>query len=76
MAVSVAPAAVAVAGAGEGERVLGELDDGGQVGIVEGVDPPGLDGTSADLGVQDESPRVSWRLGYLEPAPVGTGVST
>ena len=23
-----------------------------------------------------ESPRVSWRLGYLEPAPVGTGVST
>lgn len=21
-----------------------------------------------------ESPRVSWRLGYLEPAPVGTGV--
>jgi len=23
-----------------------------------------------------ESPRVSWRLGYLEPAPVGTGAST
>ncbi len=23
-----------------------------------------------------ESPRVSWRLGYLEPAPVGTGFST
>ena len=22
-----------------------------------------------------ESPRVSWRLDYLEPAPVGTGVS-
>ncbi|WP_157953277.1 hypothetical protein [Nocardioides allogilvus] len=23
---------------------------------------------------QSESPRVSWRLGYLEPAPIGTGV--
>jgi hypothetical protein len=22
-----------------------------------------------------ESPRVSWRLDYLEPAPIGTGVS-
>jgi len=22
-----------------------------------------------------ESPRVPWRLGYLEPAPIGTGVS-
>ena len=20
----------------------------------------------------DEAPRVSWRLGYLEPAPIGT----
>jgi S-DNA-T family DNA segregation ATPase FtsK/SpoIIIE len=25
--------------------------------------------------LQSESPRVSWRLGYLEPAPAGTGVS-
>ena len=33
------------------------------------VDPtPIRDGTG-------ESPRVSWRLGYLVPAPVGTGVS-
>ena len=28
-----------------------------------------------ELYVKSESPRVSWRLGYLEPAPVGTGAS-
>ena len=39
-----------------------------------------LEAYPKDLGNIDkeklESPRVWWRLGYLEPAPVGTGVST
>jgi len=35
----------------------------------------GLGVLGAEPFLEGESPRVSWRLDYLEPAPVGTGVS-
>lgn len=54
-------------------EVAGQLYVANPCGTPEGYS---LTPTTAELvRGGPESPRVSWRLGYLEPAPAGTGVS-